>query len=912
MYIQIICGIVALVYLVYRASQLALIPRTSLIRALGFEIPAPVLPIVHALTAEDVYIHWDSPEKSTYITKYVIQINNRNSGETDKSRTSIAITGLQPRTLYAVRVITINANNFLSASRYVFFKTPHNSQLNVCSSTISSILESSKLNRPYLKSLKSPRLSDASIDPIVRLSEQNSLRRFTPLHDSAENAVITSTTPTKKSYSSTRKASRSKPAAKQSDQHSHYSIEALTAELEQARLEIDDVTNQIRAMDSEFNTSKQALMSELSSLRALKKHDDRAKAALKAEIRSLESTKRSLDSQKSKKEKEILAKKDELEKIKSSLSKSERDYELLLVRQMNLEAEITAIRDKFALEKYEISAKIDSISKENTDMESKLACLSAAKSTLANGASELNAVKAERKKLLLDKNEAEKEWKNAQKELELRYISVVERYQAACTVYSQALEQYNNIFQTKPQTKQSEKISPKKSTRRSTKIQASSPVASYPLNDPRFPDASTINSIYTSLNASKGREDIDATTYTPPPLSETKSDQRSVNLSASRKFSNLFSFGRQNSQADSSDNNTSLKLPSPQLVAAGEAPESLLKFPTIQRNRSASQSSVWSTDRSIFSVLPPAPDTDNWSLKPGRSVMNFRTANGSLESLNQEHSRFDDVFSGMAKRMSSNDLEGLDNQSPKITASLYSNDDRGNRVASILLDEVSRNWNSSTEALTAIPMRTPPIRSAAIDSRPGSVNELDGKVWSGGPNWPFSADKSIAEPITTPLRGKETSAFPWIPRFHGHTRSQNSVTHSIGSHESSDAKHDIFEALHHLSSHSSKHKDAETEADHHGKQYKEELQSFEVKSPSDSISHRTDSTDEQVSSRNLSTGDISEGSAHSKDTRSPKSKRSFTISHRMSAPKFKIMNLSHWKRDKDPDDDVLPSQEESG
>lgn len=74
---HLVASVIALLWLLHRATRLLKIPAPVLINILGIDIPeAPKLTIDN-ITSRSVSLHWNPPERATSIVKYILQVDGR-------------------------------------------------------------------------------------------------------------------------------------------------------------------------------------------------------------------------------------------------------------------------------------------------------------------------------------------------------------------------------------------------------------------------------------------------------------------------------------------------------------------------------------------------------------------------------------------------------------------------------------------------------------------------------------------------------------------------------------------------------------------------------------------------------------------------------------------------------------------
>lgn len=70
-----IATIIAVMWILHRATRLLKIPATTLIRLLGVDIPESPDICVDHLSESSVTLRWPKPEKATTSQKHIIEVN---------------------------------------------------------------------------------------------------------------------------------------------------------------------------------------------------------------------------------------------------------------------------------------------------------------------------------------------------------------------------------------------------------------------------------------------------------------------------------------------------------------------------------------------------------------------------------------------------------------------------------------------------------------------------------------------------------------------------------------------------------------------------------------------------------------------------------------------------------------------
>ncbi|KAI6244436.1 hypothetical protein HI914_07568 [Erysiphe necator] len=121
--IQFVATCIALIWLLFRAWQTLWKPVPELISILGVEVPDPPEVTLSGITSDSVTLHWSKSDSQKPASKYLIQVNGLNVGETSWLETAITVTGLRPVHYYNIRVISVGSNNFQAGSLVIRVRT---------------------------------------------------------------------------------------------------------------------------------------------------------------------------------------------------------------------------------------------------------------------------------------------------------------------------------------------------------------------------------------------------------------------------------------------------------------------------------------------------------------------------------------------------------------------------------------------------------------------------------------------------------------------------------------------------------------------------------------------------------------------------------------------------------------------
>lgn len=278
--------------------------------------------------------------------------------------------------------------------------------------------------------------------------------------------------------SSTKNLSKKDRERRKDDEKSIYTIESLTSEVESVQLEINEVLATASQSETEFIAAEGVLLAELDQLRDRKKVDDQQRSQIRSEAKALEDSKRSLETTKVKVEKrynQLLEEfnrkntrrqkwQQEISQSKETLQKLDSDIEDAKVEAMKriqdvkknistcqaelftLEEETKALATDCRRVENQRTATLKVIEEcaENTDKTTGIVHLGFLEDSVLS-----NELVDQRLKDVLKSDvhidaALEDGWQKAQKELEVRYLDVKQRYEEAYNSYYEAVNKYDN------------------------------------------------------------------------------------------------------------------------------------------------------------------------------------------------------------------------------------------------------------------------------------------------------------------------------------------------------------------------------------------------------------------------------------------------------------------------------------
>lgn len=132
-------------------------------------------------------------------------------------------------------------------------------------------------------------------------------------------------------------------------------MDELTAELDAARRELEEIDSQLAHADDEHRIGENALIAELELLKDRKREEDAGRQQLRTETKTLEESKRLSEAQKSKVEKKLKTKEAEIQQIHDDTVRWEEERLAAIKRLEELAKEAKAAEQK--ANSYEKSAR---------------------------------------------------------------------------------------------------------------------------------------------------------------------------------------------------------------------------------------------------------------------------------------------------------------------------------------------------------------------------------------------------------------------------------------------------------------------------------------------------------------------------------------------------------------------------
>ncbi len=281
-------------------------------------------------------------------------------GESLRTENSIDVMGLEPNTLYSVKVVAVNASNFEAASPVIRLQTLKKGStatkkpdggLNPSGenkhSLASNAEDSSNIQRHNLQPEAAPSVSTAPSMVRDHSGSQSSSRRSGP--GKRNSPAITTSDQASPSPTPLIQGS---PLDDGDD--SEETVQQLTAELEALRADDEETDRLIDEETREHEISQAASIKERDELKQTLKEKDENSAELRKTAANLDSASRAAQRKKAAKERELQQKKDERKKMEDDIIRWKTETE-----------EMRADRERMEKEKEEIEAstkaKLDGI-----------------------------------------------------------------------------------------------------------------------------------------------------------------------------------------------------------------------------------------------------------------------------------------------------------------------------------------------------------------------------------------------------------------------------------------------------------------------------------------------------------------------------------------------------------------------
>ncbi|KAH9906361.1 hypothetical protein F4778DRAFT_644350 [Xylariomycetidae sp. FL2044] len=425
----------AFVWLAHRAIQTLRKSVPELINVLGVEVPdAPDVSLA-GIRADAATLNWTRPLPTRPVSKFTIQVNGVNVGDSANQETAITVTGLKPHHFYNVRVIAVGYNNFQAGSRVIRLRTfsregrPQLGDGRLPSNFVPEeqhvAMPSEHIDEDGVTRSPAAGVETVSIPDVSAISVRES---------------STTTTPVARRNTLTRKHSPSTTSMEQSvkdalSKHSEQSLHELGEKFESIRKEIDEIQSQIAKDEREHRELMDELTDEKRSKRRIQKEKDDTTEKLKREMGSTERAMRSAQQRKTQKEKLLREKQAERQKLHDDMAKWEKDIASMRKRQACFEKERNTCQETGDAKAEELRAEIAAAQ----------ASLAQEEAELKEKGKELKEAEEQRKKL--PGGEESDEWRETDRQIRRDWESRARDHQRRLLTLNKKLRMANEYEQ---------------------------------------------------------------------------------------------------------------------------------------------------------------------------------------------------------------------------------------------------------------------------------------------------------------------------------------------------------------------------------------------------------------------------------------------------------------------------------
>jgi len=416
------------------------IPIPALVKLLGLELPDPPRVSLHGIAADTITLHWSLPEKAGSVAKHIIQINGINGkaikpsppnsgriglirvfivGESEKrGETSVTVTGLNADHLYNVRVIAANSQNFQAPGQLIRLRTRRKSQTVGEGAPLATGRDSSD-DLPAVHALP------PALEPQPPHNHHHQ-------HSASNNNSSGSGTGNHRRTAKERKnspASLGQQGQTGSPAEEQHSVRSLTTSLETVRQEIAETDAQLVHTEEEFKVAEAVLRAELDLLKEKKNEEDLGRQKLRAETRALEEGKRASEATRSKTEKALKNKEDEIKKMRNDSLRWDEERVAALQRVKELSKAAEESREHAQITERELQEETRETQKAILEMEEEIRAHVGNIKALEAQKEQWKAEEEAESTRIAEDEQNEIKWKERQRHLEVRYITVYNAYQ---------------------------------------------------------------------------------------------------------------------------------------------------------------------------------------------------------------------------------------------------------------------------------------------------------------------------------------------------------------------------------------------------------------------------------------------------------------------------------------------------
>ncbi|CUS15144.1 unnamed protein product [Tuber aestivum] len=502
----VLATLTALLWMCYRASSLFKIPIPALVKLLGLDLPDPPRVSLHGIAADTITLHWSLPEKAGSVAKHIIQINGINGykpslpnidrigltrvlpvGESEKrGETSVTVTGLNADHLYNVRVIAANSQNFQAPGQLIRLRTRRKSQASNEGAPLATGRDPSD-DLPAIHGLPPAPEPQPPHHHHHHSAGNNN-------NNSSSNAGNHRRTAKERKGSPASLGQQGQPESPAEEQHT---VESLTASLEIVRQEVAETDAQLVHTEEEFKAAEAVLRAELDLLKEKKNEEDLGRQKLRAETRALEEGKRASEATRSKTERALKSKEDEIKKMRNDSLRWDEERVAALRRVKELSKAAEESREHAQITERELQEKMKETQKAILEMEEEIRTHVGNIKALEAQRELWKAEEEAQSKKMAEDEQKEIMWKERQRHLEVRYITVYNAYQVAEIDYMRSREALlssqsrRGSAGTDPIVLPAKKVKQRRNRNRKSRAQTiSSPTGFVAPQDARFPDIS--------------------------------------------------------------------------------------------------------------------------------------------------------------------------------------------------------------------------------------------------------------------------------------------------------------------------------------------------------------------------------------------------------------------------------------
>lgn len=208
-----------------------------------------------------------------------------------------------------------------------------------------------------------------------------------------------------------------------------HSVGSLTASLEAARQEIAETDAQLVHTEEEFKAAEAVLRTELDLLKEKKNEEDLGRQKLRAETRALEEGKRASEATRSKTEKALKNKEDEIKKMRNDSLRWDEERVAALRRVKELSKAAEESLEHAQITERELQEEMKETQKAILEMEEEIRAHVGNIKELEAQKEQWKAEEEAESTRVAEDERNQIMWKERQRHLEVRYITVYNAYQ---------------------------------------------------------------------------------------------------------------------------------------------------------------------------------------------------------------------------------------------------------------------------------------------------------------------------------------------------------------------------------------------------------------------------------------------------------------------------------------------------